>query len=416
MRAQATFIRERPRAAVLAAVLAAAAALAGADAARSGDTGPASEPSASSSPGFSNLAERVRPSVVVLEVKKPQGYGVLPQSLLLSSGCEDSDSFERLKRRYGQLFEPPPSLRSPPWPGVHPSAFRTVSGSGFFVGTRGHIMTSDHVVAGAEEITVTLHDGTRREARVAGRDPHTGLAVLKVDAGGAEYPGFAFGDEDGTRVGDRVFGVGYDGTVAAGILSARGDDFSDFLVNAPIYGSPPFPFPPGSPLFDARGKVVGVNTAFCPWPKSALHTVAVPASLAGPVAADLIGDGKVSRGWLGIRIWPLYRNPKDAWELLTMPEDASGGGLLVDGVQVVAVAPGGPAARAGIEEDDVVTAVDGSPVEDDIALARAIGDMTPGAEVVLTVYRRGSPIRVEVDLADSPGWWDEGGFIMRIET
>ncbi len=389
MRAQATFLRNRPRAAVFAAaaVLAVGAALAGAGAARSAAGGPVPELPAPSASGFADLVERVQPAVVVVTVEKraPEAMQFSPPS-----------PFENMPPRFGPFFDRPPF--GAPGPQRH-----TGSGSGFFVDARGHVVTSDHVVAGAEEITVTLHDGTRREARVVGRDPRTDLAVLKIDgAGGRERSWLAFGDEDGTRVGDWVVAVGnpfgLGGTVTAGILSARGRDirlggYGDFLqVDAPINRGNS-----GGPLFDARGRVIGVNAAiYAPSGGNVGIGFAVPASLAGPVVAKLIEDGKVSRGWLGISIQPL--SPEIA-RSLGMPEETS------DGALVVQVEPDSPAARAGIEEADVVTAVDSRPVENGTALARAIGSMKPGDGVVLTVHRGGGSLEVEVDLA---GWPDEG--------
>lgn len=390
MRAQATFVRKRPRAAVFAAaaVLAAGAALAGAGAARSAGGGPVPELPAPSSSGFADLVERVQPAVVVVTVEKRA-----PEAMRFESPFP----FEGMPHGFGPFFERSPF--GPPGP-----QRRTGSGSGFFVDARGHVVTSDHVVAGAEEITVTLHDGTRREARVVGRDPRTDLAVLKIDdADGRELSWLAFGDEDGTRVGDWVVAVGnpfgLGGTVTAGILSARGRDirlggYGDFLqVDAPINRGNS-----GGPLFDARGRVIGVNAAIYAAPSGGNVGIgfAVPASLAGSVVAKLIEDGKVSRGWLGISIQPL--SPEIA-RSIGMPDEPA------DGALVVQVEPDSPAARAGIEEADVVTAVDGRPVENGTALARAIGSMKPGDGVVLTVYRDGGPLEVEVDLA---GWPDEG--------
>ena len=339
-------------------------------------SGPIGELAAPSPTGFADLAERVQPAVVFITVEKP------------------TDASARLPR--------------PPWPGLErffdrmpamPPDPRVQVGSGFFIDGEGHIVTSDHVVADAAEVTVTLHDGARHEARVVGRDARTDLAVLEIEGVGSS-PWLAFGDDADARVGDWVVAVGnpfgFGGTVTAGILSARGRDirsggYGDFLqVDAPINrGSS------GGPLFDTRGRVIGVNAAiYGPAGGNVGIGFAVPASIAAPVVADLIEEGKVSRGWLGVSLQPLT------------PEIAESLGMeKAEGVLVVDVAPDSPAARAGILRADVVTAAGGRPMEDGKTLAREIGAMEPGDEVVVTVVRKGEPREIRVELA---GWPDAG--------
>ena len=341
--------------------------------------GPIGALSAPSPSGFADLAERVQPAVVFVTVEKPvAATAPMPRPPWL-----DMAPFER-------FFERMPSMPDP----------RVQVGSGFFVDGDGHVVTSDHVVADAAEVTVTLHDGTRHEARVVGRDARTDLAVLKIDAAGPPS-WLAFGDDGEARVGDWVVAIGnpfgFGGTVTAGILSARGRDiraggYGDFLqVDAPINrGSS------GGPLFDTRGRVIGVNAAiYAPAGGNVGIGFAVPASVAAPVVAELIEEGKVSRGWLGVTLQAL--TPEIA-ESLGM-EEASG-------VLVNDVAPDSPAARAGMRRADVVTAVGGRAMENGKALAREIGTMEPGDEVLVTVVRDGEPLEVAVKLG---GWPDAGG-------
>ena len=190
---------------------------------------------------------------------------------------------------------------------------------------------------------------------------------------------------------------GFGGTVTAGILSARGRDiraggYGDFLqVDAPINrGSS------GGPLFDTRGRVIGVNAAiYSPAGGNVGIGFAVPASIAAPVVAELIEEGKVSRGWLGVTLQALT------------PEIAESLGMeKASGVLVNDVAPDSPAARAGIRRADVVTAVGGRSMEGGKALAREIGAMEPGDGVVITVVRDGEPLEIAVKLG---GWPDAGG-------
>ena len=341
--------------------------------------GPIGALSAPSPSGFADLAERVQPAVVFVTVEKPVAAAArMPRPPWL-----DRAPFER-------FFERMPSMPDP----------RVQVGSGFFVDGDGHIVTSEHVVADAAEVTVTLHDGTRHEARVVGRDARTDLAVLKIDgAGPSSWLGF--GDDGDARVGDWVVAIGnpfgFGGTVTAGILSARGRDiraggYGDFLqVDAPINrGSS------GGPLFDTRGRVIGVNAAiYSPAGGNVGIGFAVPASIAAPVVAELIDEGKVSRGWLGVTLQALT------------PEIAESLGIKeVSGVLVNDVAPDSPAARAGMRRADVVTAVGGRAMENGKALAREIGTMEPGDEVVVTVVRDGEPLEIAVKLG---GWPDAGG-------
>ena len=240
--------------------------------------GPIGALSAPSPSGFADLAERVQPAVVFVTVEKP----VAASAPMPRPPWRDLAPFER-------FFERMPSMPDP----------RVQVGSGFFVDGDGHIVTSDHVVADAAEVSVTLHDGTRHEARVVGRDARTDLAVLLVESGESP-PWLTFGDDGEARVGDWVVAIGnpfgFGGTVTAGILSARGrdigaDGYGDFLqVDAPINrGSS------GGPLFDTRGRVIGVNAAiYAPGGGNVGIGFAVPATIAAPVVADLIEEGKVS--------------------------------------------------------------------------------------------------------------------------
>ena len=346
--------------------------------------GPVAELAAPSPSGFANLAERVQPAVVFVTVEKP--VAVAARAPALPPGPKEwfeGSPFERFFERF-------PSAPGP----------RQHVGSGFFVDADGHVVTSDHVVANAAEISITLHDGSRHEARVVGRDARTDLAVLKIESG-APSAWLVFGDDGDARVGDWVVAVGnpfgFGGTVTAGILSARGRDirdggYGDFLqVDAPINrGSS------GGPLFDTRGRVIGVNAAiYAPTGGNVGISFAVPASIAAPVVADLIEEGRVSRGWLGVSLQPLT------------PELAESLGLAdAKGVLVVDVTPNSPADRAGIRRADVVTEAGGRPTQDGKTLARAIGAMEPGDEVTITVLRGGKAHSLDVELA---GWPEDDG-------
>ena len=183
-------------------------------------------------------------------------------------------------------------------------------GSGFILDSEGYVVTNNHVVEGAEEIKVVLKDGESFEAELIGRDEKTDLALLKVESADP-LPHVEFGDSDAVRVGDWVMAVGnpfgLGGTVTAGIVSARGRDLAggtlvDFLqIDASINRGNS-----GGPAFNGAGEVVGINTAiFTPNGGSVGIGFAIPSNLARRVIADLREDGKVERGWLGVRIQPI---------------------------------------------------------------------------------------------------------------
>ncbi|WP_198374321.1 Do family serine endopeptidase [Neoroseomonas rubea] len=327
-------------------------------------------------PDFAEVAERVGPSVVrVLSAERA-----------------------RPPRAEGQ-----PELRGTPFgemlrrdrdPGEAPR--RAGQGSGFVIDPAGFIVTNAHVVGDAAEVRVVLTDGRDLQARVVGSDRATDIALLKVEAG-APLPALAFGDSDRARVGEWVmamgnpFGLG--GTVTAGIVSARGRQigagpYDDFIqTDAPIN-----PGNSGGPLFNAAGEVVGVNTAiFSPSGGNIGIGFAVPARMAQQVVAQLRDHGNVRRGWLGVSLQPLDRDLAQALRL------ADAKGVLVAGVE-----PGSPAARAGIEAGDVVTAVDGRGVESPRDLAAGIAERAPGSGVTLAVLRGGSAVERRVELGTHP--------------
>ncbi len=238
-------------------------------------------------------------------------------------------------------------------------------------------------------------DGQIYQAKVIGTDPKTDLALIKVD-GKNDFTHVNF--ENATpRVGDWVVAVGnpygLGGTVTAGIISAKGREISsspydDYLqIDAPINKGNS-----GGPTFDINGNVVGVNTAiYSPSGGSVGIGFDIPASTAKMVIAQLKEQGKVTRAWLGVQVQPVTSGIADS---LGMKKAE---GALVDEAE-----PNTPAAQAGLQAGDVITAVDGKPIKDSRALARDISAMAPGSSTKLEILRKGEPKTITVTLATMP--------------
>ena len=320
--------------------------------------------------GFADLVNEVRPAVVNIQVTRAIRPAAHSRMKWRRPGMELPEMFRH--------FWPMPGSAMPGMPRAEGV------GSGFIVDASGLIVTSHHVVKGADSVTVTLQDGRRLEARVAGIDPRTDLALIEVDAGGS-LPVVEFGDSDRTRVGDWVVAVGnpfgLGGTVTAGIVSGRGRDigsgpYDDYLqLDAPINrGSS------GGPLFDRSGRVVGVNTAiFSPSGGNVGIGFAIPANVAKPVIESLRTDGKVDRGWLGVRIQRIGETMAEALGL-----EAPKGAL------VASVMPDGPAASAGLRAGDVILSFAGEPLDTMKDLPRIVADFESGTEVDIEVWRDGA--------------------------
>ena len=256
------------------------------------------------------------------------------------------------------------------------------------------MVTNNHVIQDADEITVILHDDTNLKAEVVGRDTKTDIALLKVatDHGLVAVP---WGDSDHMRVGDWVLDIGnpfgLGGTVTAGILSARARDinagpYDDFLqTDASINRGNS-----GGPMFNLSGEVIGINTAiFSPSGGSVGIGFAIPSALAHTVVAQLEEFGHTRRGWLGVRIQGV--TPEIA-ESLGMPKP--------HGALVASVTPNGPAAAAGIVPGDVVTLFDGKEVGEMRRLPRIVADTPINKAVPVVVWRKGKQLTVQVKVGE----------------
>src|SRR6185437_2232184 len=340
--------------------------------------------------GFADIVERVKPSVISVKVN-------ITEKVAKDDGNNNDDSpfqpgspMERFFRRFGGPDGLPPGLR-----GQRGHGAVTGQGSGFFISADGYAVTNNHVVDGADKVEVTTDDGKTYSAKVIGTDARTDVALIKVE-GGSNFP-FAKFSDDKPRIGDWVLAVGnpfgLGGTATAGIVSASGRDigngpYDDFIqIDAPVNKGNS-----GGPAFNMKGDVIGVNTAiYSPSGGSVGIAFSIPANTVKSVVAQLKDKGSVSRGWIGVQIQPVTSDIADSLGLKK-----------AEGALVAEPQENGPAAKAGIESGDVITAVNGETVKDARELARTIGGFAPGTSVKLNVLHKGSDKVVNLTLGTLP--------------
>jgi serine protease Do len=326
---------------------------------------------------FADLVEKLAPAVVNIATSVRTARSSAEDSPFdeLPPGAPYEDFFEFFNKRNpdDNSFQPSSSL-----------------GSGFIIDPSGLVVTNNHVIADADEITVVLDDNTRLEAIVIGRDPKTDLALLKIEAT-SPLAHVEFGDSDIARVGDWVIAIGnpfgLGNTVTAGILSARGRDinagpYDDFLqTDAPINRGNS-----GGPMFNMKGQVIGVNTLiYSPSGGSVGIGFATPAAIVRPVIDQLRSFGQTRRGWLGVRIQTVSPEIADKLEM-----------MVPSGALVAAVIEEGPAQAADIREGDVILTFGGREVASRRALPRIVADAPIGEAVPVLLWRDGEEVTVDV--------------------
>ncbi len=333
---------------------------------------------------FADLSARLLPSVVNISTtqttKRPQGPSAQRPQLPPGSQFEDffREFFDRQQRR------------------GTPQRRATSLGSGFIIDPAGYVVTNNHVIADADEITVTLADDSRLKAKLIGRDAKTDLALLKVESD-TPLHAVGFGDSRSTRVGDWVVAIGnpfgLGGTVTAGIVSARHRDinsgpYDDFIqTDASINRGNS-----GGPMFNLDGEVIGVNTAiFSPSGGSVGIGFAIPSNLAKPIIDQLKKYGRARRGWLGVRIQTVTDDIAQSLEL-----DKTSGALVAD------LTPGGPAEKGKVLVGDVILTFDGKEVSEMRGLPRIVAETAVGERVLVEVWRQSKKVKLNIVLGEFP--------------
>jgi len=340
----------------------------------------ASAANARSAPeSFADLAQKLLPSVVNISTtsttKSRSGSPELPQ-------FPPGSPFEDFFRDFFDRNRPQEQRRA------------TSLGSGFIIDKSGVVVTNNHVIQDADEITVILHDNTRLKAELLGRDPKTDLAVLKVTPEN-DLPAVPFGNSDQLRVGDWVMAIGnpfgLGGTVTAGIVSARGRNinsgpYDDFIqTDASINRGNS-----GGPLFNMDGEVVGINTAiFSPTGGSIGIGFSIPTSTAQGIIKQLRDFGRTRRGWLGVRIQQVTDEIAESLGL-----DKTSGALVAE------VTEGSPAEDGKIKARDVILSFNGQPVNEMRNLPRIVAGTEIGKKVPVEVWRDGKKVTVDVSVGE----------------
>ncbi len=358
---------------------------------------PAADPKAileSLERAFVSVAERVMPAVVHIDVAPREAAareraprdGEDPRERM--SPPERREFERRFREFFGEDFDRFFRQRAPRR--ESPS-----QGSGVIVDRSGVVLTNNHLIENAGDIEVRLSDRRKFKAKVAGRDPKTDLAVLRLEAEGGDFPAAELGDSDRLRIGQWAIAVGnpfgLDRTVTVGIISATGrrdvglTTYESFIQTDAAIN----PGNSGGPLVNLDGKVIGINTAIVSVGQGI--GFAIPAAMARRVLPQLLATGRVTRGWLGVRIQPLTEELAPSF-----------GAKENDGVLISDVMPGGPAEAGGLRSGDVIVEVEGQRTAEVHDLQRVVADIDPGKTARITVLREGRRQVLPVKIGEMP--------------
>ncbi|TVR41929.1 MAG: DegQ family serine endoprotease [Planctomycetota bacterium] len=338
--------------------------------------------------GFTAVAEDASPAVVFIKAERRVQAPMRRRGMQPPMDPHSPFNDEFFRRFFGDRF------RGPEQPeGSEPAPrYRTGQGSGFIVAANGDILTNHHVVAGADRLTVTLHDGREFPATLVGSDEKSDLAVLRIE--GENLPTLPLGSSAGLRVGEWVIAIGnpfgLSHTVTAGIVSAKGRsrvgiaDYEDFIQTDAAIN----PGNSGGPLLNLDGEVVGINTAI--FSRSGGYMgigFAIPIDMASAIYLQLRDNGLVVRGYLGVRIQDLNTELAESFGLAR-----------TDGVVITEVEAGSAAEQGGLRSQDVVIGLDAQPVLDVARFRNAIAMIAPGTEISLEVWRDGERKKLTITM------------------
>jgi serine protease Do len=337
--------------------------------------------------GFADIAQAVTPAVVNIVASRPQGR----------DAGEQPEEFFNFPFPFGP--QGPRDFRGPRMPRGEPDMPEhrgSGQGSGVIVTPDGYILTNNHVVEDARELTVTLPDKREFKGKVVGTDPKTDLAVVKIDS--RDLPYVPWGDSGKLRVGDYVLAVGnpfgLNSTVTLGIVSALGrgrmgiTQYEDFIQTDAAIN----PGNSGGALVDTKGELVGINTAI--FSRTGGYQgvgFAVPTSMGKPVYESLVKTGKVTRGWLGVSIQDVTQDLAKSFKL----KDSKG-------ALVSEVKEDSPADQGGLKPGDVIVSYQGSPVADGVSLQRLVTRTPIGAKAAVAVVRDGREKELTVTIGELP--------------
>ncbi len=331
---------------------------------------------------FAPLVERLSPAVVNISTTQK-----------IETELDETNPFKLFPpghplEQFNEFFEQFPMPRG----GMDDA---TSLGSGFVIDKKGIVVTNNHVIEQADEITITFSDDSQYQAEVVGRDPRTDLAVLRILDAEKDFPHVTFGDSDKARVGDWVIAIGnpfgLGGTVTAGIISARARDinsgpYDDFIqTDAAINRGNS-----GGPMFNIKGEVIGINSAiFSPSGGNVGIGFSIPSSLAQPIISQLKEGKKIRRGWLGVRIQTVTEDIADSLGL-----DKAAGALVVE------VTEDSPAEEAGLRAGDVILRFGEEPISSMRELPRIVATTEIGKRVKMVIWRDGDDEAVRVKIGE----------------
>ena len=333
------------------------------------------------SKGFTQIAEQASPAVVYIRADQR----IEPRPSRGRQGFPFNNDF--MERFFGERVPP----QRQPQQDEEPQ-YRSGQGSGFIVSADGEILTNHHVVAGADRLMVTLHDGREFPAKLVGSDEKTDLAVLKIEAN--DLPKLPLGSSANLRIGEWVMAIGnpfgLSHTITSGIVSAKGrssvgiTDYEDFIQTDAAIN----PGNSGGPLLNLDGEVVGINTAI--FSRSGGYMgigFAIPIDMAAQIFEQIRTGKSVVRGYLGVGIQDLSKELAESFGLSTQ-----------DGIVVTQVEPGSSAEQAGVQSQDIIVAVNGESMKSVGPFRNTIALISPGEKTLLTIWRDGNKMDIEVTM------------------